>query len=59
MTKGKLFLELYFLCERELRNKTNEVISQNRDIPVDDIKYVKTLYPKEVKIIKDFYGVEI
>lgn len=58
MKKQELFKELNFLCDKELRKKVNEVLELSRGLPYDTVKYVKTLYPKEVKIIKDFYGIE-
>lgn len=58
MTKNKLFTELRFLPSNELRIKTNEVISVNRNLPLETAKFKKYLRPNEVSEIKFFFGVE-
>lgn len=58
MTKAKLFKQLYFIPFRELRECINNVIAENRNIPLEKAKYKKYLRPNEAESVKEFFGVE-
>lgn len=58
MTKSKLFATLNFIPTPELRETINNVIADNRKISLDKAKFKKCIRPNEVRIIKNYFGIE-
>lgn len=58
MTKSKLFSQLSFIPSPEFRIKVNDIIAENRKIPLQKAKYKKYLRPNEIALIKLAFGVE-
>lgn len=54
-SKGDLFKRLYRLPKKDVRNVMNSVISENRNVCVQDVKYTKTLTAKEVRLVLEYF----
>ncbi|WP_299618826.1 hypothetical protein [uncultured Tenacibaculum sp.] len=57
-TKKKLFEKYYYLPEREIRATINEIIAENRALPLEIAKFKKNLRPNEVRRFLEVYDLE-
>jgi len=55
-TKAYLHKKLYATPEKELRRIINTIVAENRGIPIDKIKYVKSLRINEVRMVYEELG---
>ena len=58
MTKSELFSKFRFLPSPELRETINNIIAENRNLPLDKAKLKKYLRPNEVLKVKQHFGIE-
>ena len=57
-TKKKLFEKYYYLPDGEMRITINEIIANNRNLPVAVAKFKKYLRPNEVKEFLKVYDLD-